>query len=211
MSLDDVRIATARAYDTIVDEFVRRNTAINADLVEFRHQFLRAVGDGGSVIDVGCGPGRDAIDFASHGLHVIGIDASTNMARYAHSEGVPVVIGDMRAPPVAARSLDGIWSAASLLHVPRADVGATLASWRSLLRPGGVLGLSTSLGEDEGWEACPYDPGSQHDPVGLRRWFVHHGERQLLALIGDAGFQVMMSRERASNRRWLQVLARARM
>src|SRR5690349_4876523 len=146
MSPDDVRIATARAYDTIVDEFVRRNTAINADLVDFRNQFLRAVGGSGSVIDVGCGPGRDAIHFANRGLHVVGIDASPNMARHAHNEGVSAVIGDMRTVPIAIRSVDGIWSAASLLHVPRADVGATLASWRSLLRPHGVLGLATSLG-----------------------------------------------------------------
>jgi hypothetical protein len=48
MPPDDVRIATARAYDAIVDEFVRRTTAINSDLIEFRDRFRRAVGDGGS-------------------------------------------------------------------------------------------------------------------------------------------------------------------
>jgi SAM-dependent methyltransferase len=206
--VDDVRAATAAAYDQIVDEFVRRTSDLNVDFVEFRDAFVAAVTDDGRVIDVGCGPGRDSTYFHTRGLHVVGVDASKNMAAYAHGDGVAMAVADMRALPLAFGSLDGIWSAASLLHVPREEVASTLASWRELLRPQSVLGLSTSLGTDEGWEACPYDPTKQRDPAGLRRWFVHHDQDVLLALIEDAGFDVTMSRERASNRRWLQVLAR---
>jgi SAM-dependent methyltransferase len=205
---EDVRIVTAQAYDQIVDEFVQRNTSINRDLTEFRRDFMNAVGTNGRVIDVGCGPGRDAVYFQNRGARVIGLDASKNMARHARREGVAVVIADMRAMPFGRAALDGVWSAASLLHVPRPDVPATLAAWTSLVRPGGVLGLSTSIGDDEGWEACPYDRAAQHAPVDLRRWFVHHDATRLLTLIEDAGFVTMTSRERVSNRRWLQVLAR---
>jgi SAM-dependent methyltransferase len=208
MPSQDVRTSTAGAYDRIVDEYVRRNTAINADLVEFRQDFARAVRDGGHVLDVGCGPGRDVVYFNGQGFTVAGLDASRNMARHARSQGVPVLIGDMRAMPVALGSLDGIWSSASLLHVPRGEVLRTLDAWRSSLRPRGVLGLSTSLGDAEGWEACPYDPASLHDPAGSRRWFVHHDTDQLLGLLVAAGFDVITSRERVSNRRWLQTLAR---
>jgi len=52
---------------------------------------------------------------------------------------VPVVGGDLRRLPVADESLDGIWSCASLLHVPRNEVPATLRSWRAALRPEGAL------------------------------------------------------------------------
>jgi SAM-dependent methyltransferase len=138
---------------------------------------------------------------------VVGIDASKNMAARARGEGVSMLVADMRSMPLAPGSLDGIWSVASLLHVPRGDVRETLASWRTLLRTSGVLGLSTSLGNDEGWEACPYDPTAQHDPAGLRRWFVHHDESDLLGLVNNAGFDIISSRERVSNRRWLQILA----
>jgi SAM-dependent methyltransferase len=205
---DDVRLTTAHAYDQIVDEFVRRTNDINADLIEFRSNFVSAVVAHGCVVDVGCGPGRDAVYFDSAGLRVVGLDASTEMARRARSEGVRMVLADIRVTPIRQGSLDGIWSAASLLHVPRGDVPATLRAWRSLLAPRGVLGLSTSLGAEEGWEACPYDPTKQHDPVGLRRWFVHHDEHELTRLIEAAGFAILDSRERVSNRRWLQLLAR---
>ena len=42
----------------------------------------------------------------------------------------------------------------------------------------------------------------------MARWFVHHDADVLLSLIAEAGFEVLTSRERISNRRWLQVLAR---
>ena len=165
MPVDDVRVATAAAYDRIVDEFVRRNTEINDDLFDFRQDFMQVVGEGGLVVDVGCGPGRDSRHFRTHGLRSAGLDASAGMARRALSEGVPVVIADMRTMPVRFGALDGIWSAASLFHVPRAEVPEMLVAWKTLLRSGGVLGLSTSLGEDEGWERCPYDPTTQHDRI----------------------------------------------
>jgi len=205
---DDVRRATAHAYDLIVDEFVRRTDVVNDDLAEFRSAFVAAVGADARVADVGCGPGRDATHFQQHGLRVVGFDASTAMVRRARERGVDAVQADMRALPLGLRVLDGIWSVASLLHVPRVDVPATLAMWRTCLGPAGVLGLGTSLGSDEGWEACPYDPTSQHTRDTVRRWFVHHDETTLLTVVTEAGFDVMSSRIRESNRRWLQVLAR---
>lgn len=209
MHSEDVRVATAKAYDQIVDEFVRRTSDINADLVEFRSNFASGVARHGRVVDAGCGPGRDATYFEEVGLRVVGLDASAGMARHAHRAGHRMVLADMRQMPLRPASLDGIWSAASLLHVPRSEVPATLRSWRSSLRDDGVLGLSTSLGADEGWEACPYDPTKQRDPGDLRRWFVHHDEGALTSTLADAGFEILDSRERVSNRRWLQILARA--
>lgn len=209
MHSEDVRVATAKAYDQIVDEFVRRTSDINADLVEFRSNFASGVARHGRVVDAGCGPGRDATYFEEVGLRVVGLDASAGMARHAHRAGLRVVLADMRQMPLRPASLDGIWSTASLLHVPRSEVPATLRSWRSSLRDDGVLGLSTSLGADEGWEACPYDPTKQRDPGDLRRWFVHHDEGALTSTLADASFEILDSRERVSNRRWLQILARA--
>ena len=132
------------------------------------------------------------------------------MARHARAEDVPVILADMRSMPIARASLDGIWSAASLLHVPYRDVGVTVGTWRRLLVPNGVLGLSTSLGTGEGWEPCPYDPAARHEAHEVRRWFAHHDENALLQLIEDAGFEIMSSRVSESNRRWLQLLGRAR-
>ena len=205
---DDVRIATAHTYDEIVGDFALRNQDISADLAEFRARFTSAIGRSGRVLDVGCGPGRDSVHFLSLGLRVVAVDASSGMARRAQADGVAVVLADMRAVPVRGGCIDGIWSAASLLHIPYSDVSQALRTWSLLLRPLGVLGLSTSIGGGEGWEAWRPHPEAQGDLPCLRRWFVHHDKDDLLAIIESQGFEVLDSRERVSSRRWLQVLAR---
>jgi hypothetical protein len=127
----------------------------------------------------------------------------------------------MRHLPYRDGELDGIWSTAALLHVPRADVPDTLRGWRRCLASGGILGLSTAVGDHEGWEPVTERQASPHagDPAhglseplrgSLRRWFVYHQPDALVALLADAGFEVTSTAERATHRRWLQVLARTR-
>ncbi len=91
----------------------------------------------------------------------------------------------------------------------RVEVVPTLEAWHALLRPNGLLGLSTSLGSGEGWEAVPYDVRSQAHSLPLRRWFVHHQRGSLEAAIARAGFRVLDSSVRVSHRQWLQVVAAA--
>jgi SAM-dependent methyltransferase len=210
VTADDVRASTANAYDHIVDDFARRNAEVPLDVAEHRASFIAEVRQGGRVADFGCGPGRDAAHFLTVGLDVVAVDASREMTLRTRRAGVPVARADMRFVPLRHGSLDGIWSAASLLHVPRIDVPRTLRAWWGCLRPSGVLGLATSLGDHEGWEACPYEASTQPTSAPLRRWFVHHDRDALLDLLDAAGFEVVSDRERVSHRRWLQVLARRR-
>lgn len=202
--------ATVATYDHIAVDYQRRNADPPADFTDFRADFTAAVRSG-VVADLGCGPGRDAAHFTSGGLSVVGVDASPRMAALAHSAGVPVVVGDIRRLPLAAGCLDGIWSAASLLHVPTEEVPSTLTGWAGCLRPGGVLGLSTSLGSGEGWDdgwPSETDPtrGERRDP-GLRRWFVHHDREPLLRALREAGFHITTVETSVSHRTWLKVLA----
>jgi SAM-dependent methyltransferase len=199
---------TAATYDRIVDDYEARATQIAPEFAAFRTDFASHVSAGGLVLDLGCGPGRDAAYFRDRGFRVAGIDASSGMAARARRNGVAVAVGDHRHPPLLAGTADGVWSSASLLHVPRPEVPPTLLAWGRLLRPGGVLGLSTSLGDSEGWEDVPYAT-DETDGLERRRWFVHHHRGELLRLIESAGFKILSVEERTSHRRWLQVLAEA--
>lgn len=71
-----------------------------------------------------------------------------------------------------------------------------------------MLGLSTSVGDGEGWEDVPYEPASQPTTAAARRWFVHHQSDELVDLVTSAGFKIINSDERQGHRRWLQILAR---
>lgn len=171
----------------------------------FVERFVTALPAGGVVVDAGCGPGLDLETFRSAGLRALGVDASAGMVVRARQRA-PAVVGDLRRLPVRAASLDGLWASASLLHVPRAQVPRAFAAWARALRPGGVLGLITALGDDEGWEAVPY-AAPQHRDVQLRRWFVHHDRAVLEGLLRSSGFELRSVDVRDGHRRWLQLLA----
>lgn len=198
---------TAASYDRIVASYEEQAANSSPERTDFFETFALRLRRGGVVLDVGCGPGHDLEALHARGLTALGMDSSPGMARRVRDRGHQVVVADLRCVPLVEGCLDGLWSSASLLHVPRPEVSATLASWQQLLRPGGVLGVITSLGDDEGWEAVPYKPASQHGDVLLRRWFVHHDRDALTELITTAGFQIEQAEVREGNRRWLQLLA----
>jgi SAM-dependent methyltransferase len=201
---------TTATYDLVVDDYAARNGTPSPDLLAFQAAFAGALPGQRVVADVGCGPGHHTAWFAARGVRAFGVDRSAGMAARARSAGVPVVRGDLRALPLRDASLDGVWASASLLHVPRPDVPATLREWRRCLRDGGLLGLSTSLGGTEGWEDVPYAAAAPPGDAPLRRWFVHHDRDPLLAAVEAAGFAVRDTAKRVSHRRWLHVLAAAR-
>ena len=199
---------TAATYDRIVDDYEARANALTPEFAEFRSAFVNRLPRAARVLDLGCGPGRDGAHFRELGFRATGLDASPGMAARARRNGLPVAVGDHRRPPFRPATAEGVWSSATLLHVPRPDVPATLAAWHRLLRPGGILGLSTSLGDSQGWEDVPYAAADQYGAdVELRRWFVHLQSDELLELLSAAGFTILTAQERTSHRRWLQVLA----
>ncbi len=118
--------------------------------------------------------------------------------------------GDLRRPPLRTGAVGAVWSAAALLHVPRAEVSATLAQWRRVTRTGGQLALSTSLGDEDGWELVPYAAdGGPPDEEPLRRWFVHHDAGALVGQVTAAGWRVDDVSFYDGARRWVRVRATA--
>ncbi|SDI97511.1 class I SAM-dependent methyltransferase [Nonomuraea jiangxiensis] len=198
--MEDPIARTTATYDRIAPAFASRSENPDAAFRAFRARFAAALPAGGRVADLGCGPGRDAAWFREQGLVPVGVDRSAAMGVLAADRGVPVALGDLRHPPLAPGSLDGLWSVAALLHVPAAETAATLRAWHAALRPGGVLGLSTSIGDGEVWEPVPHDEG-------LLRWFVHREPRTLLAALTEIGFEVREHAETTTHRTWLNVLA----
>jgi SAM-dependent methyltransferase len=89
------------------------------------------------VADVGCGPGHHTAALRAHGVRTIGVDLSAGMLRAGGL--ADVVQAGMRALPIRTGVLDGIWSHAALLHVPRILVPVALAEFGRVVRPGGAL------------------------------------------------------------------------
>lgn len=200
---EDVVAQTAATYDHIAPAYARRTAIRSPAMLDWRDGFAAALPCHATVADLGCGPAEDSAQLAAAGLRVVGVDRSAGMLAIAAGRlPARVAQGDLRRLPLSTGALDGVWCAAALLHVPRVDVPAALAEMRRVLRLRGVLGLVTAMGEVERYEEVEYAAGRQ-------RWFVYHQAGPLRELLTAAGFELIDERERPSNRRWLQLLARA--
>lgn len=113
-----------------------------------RQQFCAYLKPGASVLDLGCGSGRDSKFFADLGYQVQAVDASQAMAaRASQICGFAVKVMSF-AELEAEGKFDGVWASASLLHCTRADMEADiLPRVKRALKKGGVLYVYLKDGE----------------------------------------------------------------
>lgn len=149
---------TRQTYDHIAADYAQawQNREVLAPTIA---RFVELVTPGGLVFDVGCGPGFDTAVFQQHHLRAFGLDYSLGMMCAGQRDlGLPIAAAqaDMRRLPLPTACADGLWVCASLLHIPRQDVPATLAEFARVLKPGGILLTSVKQGEGERWVDSPY-------------------------------------------------------
>jgi SAM-dependent methyltransferase len=129
-----------------------------------------------TILDLGCGPGRDLKTFKSLGHIAIGLEGAAEFAEMAREHsGCEVWLQnllELRLPPAC---FDGVFANAVLFHVPTQELPRVLAELHGSLKPGGVLFSSNPRGSgEEGWSSGRY--GVYHD---LAAWRGH---------LGSAGF-----------------------
>jgi SAM-dependent methyltransferase len=158
------------------------------------------------VLDLGCGAGQDVRYLASLGHRAIGLDRTMPLLRFAKGRApvVPLVLADMRLLPVWPSSVDGIWAAASLMHVPKSVARQVLANLRDCVRPNGLLAVTVTQGWRSRIKQGGWMPG---------RYFARWNKDELAGVLRRAGWQVL-SIQVVSNQerkgRWINVIARRR-
>lgn len=137
---------TLRFYDENALDYSRSTCSRSMD--DFLIPFSKLVAPGGSVIDLGCGSGRDLVSFLRLGFRPVGLDLSRNLAEIAaRVSECPVVIGDMRSPPFAVASFDAAWASASFLHLHPDELSSALTEVARIVRPHGIFFSSVKAGQ----------------------------------------------------------------
>lgn len=134
-------------YERNAEAFLERTT--RADVSSLYEPFLRRLPEGGHILDVGCGSGRDAAAFLKLGFRVTATDPSKAMveasSRLTGQPTLKLAFWDLKFE----REFDGIWACASLLHVPKVEMNLVLHRLIRALKPGGWIYLSFKHGDSE--------------------------------------------------------------
>ena len=103
-----------------------------------------------SILDLGCGPGRDLRHFRSLGHEVVGLDGSKEFVAMARAfSGCEVLHQDFLTMTLPQSRFDGVFANASLFHVPSQELPRVLGELSATLKGRGVLFCSNPRGNDE--------------------------------------------------------------
>ena len=119
--------------------------------------FIPFIPRDGHILDGGCGSGRDALHFKNLGYKVTAFDGSKKMAKIAEAHtGLNVMTADFENVDFPALVFDGIWTAASLLHVQKNKLPSVLKVLKTTLKPKGIWFMSFREGDGESFENDRY-------------------------------------------------------
>lgn len=163
MDADDISRRTLAHYNLTADAFFAGT--IDHDVRQNIEALLGAIEAPApwTILDLGCGPGRDLKTFSALGHTAIGLDGSERFVEMARAySGCEVWHQDFLHLDLPPARFDGIYANASLFHVPSAELPGVLDKLHTALKPGGVLFSSNPRGHNqEGWNGPRY--GSYYD------------------------------------------------
>jgi SAM-dependent methyltransferase len=176
--LDETQLLdTQRAFDSVAadydgprgnNELIQRMRITLWDTV---HSTLPA---GARLLDLGCGTGIDALEFARRGFHVVATDWSPQMVERTRARvAAAALTSRVTATHLGIQQLaqldgqfDGIYSNFGPLNCAP-DLGAVAAECARLLRPGGRLVFSV-MGRICPWELGHYALRGRFKRAGVR-------------------------------------------
>ena len=166
-TLDHYERNAQQFFAGTIDHDVSQNVAALLGAIEAPGPF--------TLLDLGCGPGRDLKTFTALGHRAIGLDGSGEFVAMARAySGCEVWHQDFLHLDLPKDLFDGVFANASLFHVPSVALPGVLAALYGALKPGGVLFSSNPRGHnEEGWSGPRY--GSWYDYPTWERYLVAAG------------------------------------
>jgi ubiquinone/menaquinone biosynthesis C-methylase UbiE len=175
-------------YDRIAEDYTRK---VYGELEhkpfdrELLTRFVGAVNGGGTICDMGCGPGHVARFLRDAGGEVAGLDLSPQMIVQARrlNPDIPFREGNMLALELEDASLAGITAFYSIVNIPADSLPTAFREMYRVLQPEGLLLLSFHIGDEVIRPQALWS-----NPVGME--FYQLQPARISRLLVHAGFDV---------------------
>lgn len=122
----------------------------SANMSKQYQRFLPLLKNGGKILDVGSGSGRDACYFQKQGYQVTALEPSKNLCREIRK----VFSGEIMCSDIQnyqpAERYDGIWACASLIHLQEEEVLQFFEKIDQYLDDNGIIYISGKNGISTG-------------------------------------------------------------
>lgn len=140
-----------------------------------------------TILDFGCGPGRDLKTFHALGHNAIGLEGAAHFVEMAKAHShCEVWQQDFLRLSLPSLYFDGIFANASLFHIPSAELARVLGELNRALKSRGVLFSSNPRGKnEEGWHRDRY--AVHHDLENWRYFLTAAGFEELTHYYRPAG------------------------
>ena len=139
---------TLHYYDKNAGAFA--NGTADIEFSEMQDMFLAELKEGASILDFGCGSGRDTRYFLQKGYRVTALDGSAELCRIAEEKtGISVIQMDFNDFDEQDQ-YDGIWACSSILHLPKRELKNVLVHMEKALHNDGIIYTSFKYGDFSG-------------------------------------------------------------
>lgn len=139
---------TINYYNLNAKKFIE-NTQ-NADMHLTQDKFLQLLPESASILDFGCGSGRDTKYFLEKGYQVVATDGSAELCRLA-SSFTGIKVKEMLFQELDEIGVyDGIWACSSILHLPKQELLPVIRKMCIALKDNGVIYTSFKYSNFEG-------------------------------------------------------------
>lgn len=139
---------TLNYYDNNAKSFSENTLEIQ--FTEIQDMFLNQLNKNATILDFGCGSGRDTKYFLDQGYKVDAIDGSQELCKLA-SKYTCVEVKHLYFQDFHEyNKYDGIWACASLLHLNQSELEVVLLNLSSAIKSDGLIYASFKYGTFEG-------------------------------------------------------------
>ena len=190
---------TLNYYNENAKSFIEGTANVN--FVSVQDIFLQLLPSYGTILDFGCGSGRDTKYFLEHGYKVDAIDGSIELCKFASVYTGINVKHKLFHELTDAEKYDGIWACASILHVKKTELSEILQKMCNATKNNGIIYVSFKYGNFEGERNGRYFTDMTEESMSELLAYIPELKVEKQWITGDV-------REGRGDERWLNMILR---